>query len=90
MPIRIFEHIKGSDLPEEWKEKLKADPAQTFTITIEPEDEYKDEEMPAEEMIGKELIDGVKESEGDIKGGRYTICNNQEETERFFNRIWNE
>jgi len=87
MPVKILKHIKGSDLPEEWKGKLN--PVETFTITIEPENEYTGEVMPPEKEISKELVGGVKDSEEDIKAGRYTICQNEEETEKFFSTIWN-
>jgi hypothetical protein len=37
MPATIIEHIKGSELPEIWRQKLNPAPNQTFTITIEPD-----------------------------------------------------
>ncbi|MBF0473142.1 MAG: hypothetical protein HQK91_03325 [Nitrospirae bacterium] len=37
MSATILEHIKGSELPKIWQERLKVTPNQTFTITIEPD-----------------------------------------------------
>lgn len=35
----VIEHLKASDLPAQWAERLHAGPGQTFTVTIEPEPE---------------------------------------------------
>lgn len=39
MSAVVIEHLKASDLPAHWAERLHANPDQTFTVTIEPETE---------------------------------------------------
>ncbi|MBU0698606.1 MAG: hypothetical protein ABIK98_07480 [Pseudomonadota bacterium] len=82
MPITVLEHIKGSDLPSAWQKKLNADPDQTFTVTLEPED------MPLEERISDELVKEVKESEKSYKQGKFTRCKTKKEQDAFFEKAW--
>jgi len=37
MSAIVFEHIKASELPDQWAEKLHAKPDETFTVIIEAE-----------------------------------------------------
>ncbi|MGR3317740.1 MAG: hypothetical protein ACUZ8O_04605 [Candidatus Anammoxibacter sp.] len=90
MSVTILKHIKGSELPLSWRNKLKFDPDQAFTVIVEPEQEYKDEKMPKEDMISDELIKAVKRSEDDMKAGCYTECKTKEESDTFFKKILNE
>ncbi len=39
MPALIIEHLKASELPQEWARRLKAKPEQTVTVHIETERE---------------------------------------------------
>ncbi|MFQ5717282.1 MAG: hypothetical protein ACE5GQ_09300 [Nitrospinales bacterium] len=88
MSITVLKHIKGSDIPDAWREKLKIDPDETFRVTIEPESGLGDKEMPPEEMISDELIESVKQSEEDLKAGRFTRCRTKEESDDFFKKAW--
>ena len=82
MPITVLEHIKGSELPSAWRKKINADPNQTFTVTLEPED------MPLEERISDKLIQEVKESEKSYKQGKFTRCKTKKEQDAFFDGVW--
>ncbi|MEE9259156.1 MAG: hypothetical protein V3U37_06400 [Nitrospinaceae bacterium] len=74
-------HIKGSELPDKWRKQVKVDPDEHLRVTIESESELKDEEMPPEEMISDKLIAEVRKSEEDVKAGRYTDYQSEEEME---------
>jgi len=37
MSSLVIEHIKASELPRKWAERLGARPEETFTVRIEPE-----------------------------------------------------
>lgn len=37
MPKTVIEHIKGSDLPQEWIQDISDSSSGTFRVTIEPE-----------------------------------------------------
>jgi len=91
MPVRIFEHIKGSEFFDLLKE-LNPDPEKTFRIIIEPENEFLDEEMPPEEMLQEELIEETERRskeyrEGEAKG---ILCKTEEEVDTFFQKILEE
>ncbi len=88
MPITVLDHIKGSEIPPAWQKDLKADPEETFRITIEPENG--DEDMPPEEMISDEMIASEKRSDEDYKAGRFTRCKTKEESDKFFKELWDE
>ncbi len=44
MSTLIIEHLKASDLPQQWAQQLKANPEQTVTVHIETEPEQIDSE----------------------------------------------
>lgn len=85
MPTTILEHIKGSELPTAWLKKIMADPNQTFTVTLKPE-----EEMPLEDRISDNLIKAVRESDEDLKAGNYTECKTEKEQEAYFKQVWDD
>ncbi len=39
----VIEHLKASELPQQWAQRLKATPDQTVTVRIETEPEAVDE-----------------------------------------------
>ena len=39
MSTLVIEHLKASDLPQQWAQRLKAAPEQTVTVRIETEPE---------------------------------------------------
>ncbi|MES0338203.1 MAG: hypothetical protein SFH39_17815 [Candidatus Magnetobacterium sp. LHC-1] len=49
-----------------------------------------EEEMPPEEKISNALIEAVRQSEGDIKAGRYVTLKTAEERRTLFRSIWAE
>lgn len=82
MPTTVLEHVKGSELPAAWLKKIKADPHQTFTVTLELE-----EGMPPEDRISEKFIKAVKESEESIKAGKGTLHQSTEELFENFDKI---
>ena len=68
MPATVLENIKGSDLPRAWLSRMKIDPQQTFTVTLEPE-----EVMPPEDQISEKLIKAVEASEKSLMAGKGSI-----------------
>ena len=82
MSTTVLEHVKGSELPAAWFKKIKADPHQTFTVTLEPE-----EDMPPEDRISDKFIKAVKESEESIKAGKGTLHQSTEELFENFDKI---
>lgn len=82
MPTTVLEHVKGSELPAAWLKKIKADPPQTFTVTLEPE-----AAMPPEDRISDELIKAVKKSEESIRAGKGTFHQSTEELFENFDKI---
>ncbi|MFQ5674020.1 MAG: hypothetical protein ACE5G9_13120, partial [Nitrospinales bacterium] len=88
MSITVLKHIKGSDIPDSWKEKFKIDPNETFRVTIEQESGLDEEEMPPEEMLSNGLVESVKQSDEDLKAGRFTRCRTKEESDDFFKKAW--
>ncbi|MBF0530757.1 MAG: hypothetical protein HQK55_16120 [Deltaproteobacteria bacterium] len=88
MPTTTIEHVKGSELPAGLLEKFGFYPDQTFTITLEDEDEN----MPPEEAFRPEFVEEVERRSkaywsGQSKG---TICRTKEEVDAFFQGILDE
>ncbi|MCI4627098.1 MAG: hypothetical protein L3V56_14215 [Candidatus Magnetoovum sp. WYHC-5] len=48
-----------------------------------------EEEMPPEEMISNKLIDAVRQSENDIKAGRYVTLTTEKERKMLFQYLNN-
>ncbi|MBF0495327.1 MAG: hypothetical protein HQK58_01940 [Deltaproteobacteria bacterium] len=86
MPTTTIEHVKGSELPAGFLEKFGFYPDQTFTITLEDEDEN----MPPEEAFRSEFVEAVKQSEESYKAGRFIRCRTDEEIHDLFQRIKDE
>ncbi|MBF0317619.1 MAG: hypothetical protein HQL04_05530 [Nitrospirae bacterium] len=57
---------------------------------IPPDDIEVEEEMPPEEKISDALIEAVRQSEDDIKAGRYITLNTEEKRRTLFRKIWAE
>jgi hypothetical protein len=56
----IVEEVKGSELPRRWAEKLGAQPDQSFTVTIQSQEERRAAVQELErimEAIGREARD---------------------------------
>ena len=58
VPVTIFEHIKGNELPEKWRKRIKATPDQVFRITIEVEGERDQKEQARYEFF--EFVDDIR------------------------------
>ena len=88
MPVKIFEHIKGSELSDLLK-KLNPDPEKTFRIIIETENESLDEEMPPEEMLREEFIGETERRSKEYREGKAkgSPCKTEEEVDTFFQKI---
>ncbi|MBF0527274.1 MAG: hypothetical protein HQK56_19505 [Deltaproteobacteria bacterium] len=86
MQARTIEHVKGSELPAAWLEQFGFYPDQTFTITLEDEDEH----MPPEEAFRPEFVEAVKQSEASYQAGRFVRCRTDEEIHDLFQRIKDE
>jgi hypothetical protein len=39
MPTNILDNIKGSELPSDWAEKIRAMPDEKYTVTLRPQRE---------------------------------------------------
>ncbi len=85
----ILEHVRGDKLCEAL-EKLNPNPDQIFRVTIEPEKNLEELDMPPEEMISDALISAVKKSEENCNKGNGTLCANKKESDEFFKRIWDD
>ncbi|MBF0477372.1 MAG: hypothetical protein HQK59_16430 [Deltaproteobacteria bacterium] len=78
MPARTIEHVKGSDLPSAWLEKFDFLPQETFTVTVQPEDED-DLDYPPEEAFRPEFIAELKRRDREYDKNKSTICHTDEE-----------
>ncbi|MBF0550056.1 MAG: hypothetical protein HQK60_05930 [Deltaproteobacteria bacterium] len=83
---KIIEHVKGSELPAGLLEKFGFYPDQTFTITLEDEDEN----MPPEEAFRPEFVAEMERRDREYLAGRSkgTICRTKEEDDAFFDSVW--
>ena len=89
MAPKILQNIKGSEIPDAWRQQIGTDPDQFYTVIIRPQNEEPDEEeMPPEEMISEEFIEAVERSSEEYKAGKGTLCRNKEELDAFFKGIW--
>lgn len=90
MPATVFEHVKGGKVPSALAKVLKKNPKKSYRITIAPESELADEEIPAENRISKKLIASVKRSEKSLKAGKVTTLSTKDERTAHFKKLWNE
>ncbi|KMP11771.1 hypothetical protein UR09_02390 [Candidatus Nitromaritima sp. SCGC AAA799-A02] len=90
MTIKVFEHIKGGKLPSDLVKILKDNPETSFRITLVPEQELGDGEMPPEERISAELIESVSLSEKEMEAGRITRCETEQDRDAFFKKAFDE
>ena len=60
MPVKIFEHVKGSELPDKWRKQIKAAPDQVFRITIEIEGEAEEGQKEQARHEFFEFVDEIR------------------------------
>jgi hypothetical protein len=91
MAITVLRHIKNAEeVLGVLRKEFEDNPTQIFTITIEQEQNYNEEDMPDEELISEELIKAVQESDKSYKSGKYIRCETKEEREALFKSAWND
>ena len=80
---------RGGKVPSALVKVLKKNPKKSYRITIAPENELADEEMPVENKISKKLIASVKRSEKSLKAGKFTTLSTKDKRTAHFKKLWN-
>jgi len=59
MPTNVLDNIKGSELPNDWAEKIQAIPEESYTVTIRPQSESKSLKKVISELSRKAQARGL-------------------------------
>ncbi|QTA86409.1 hypothetical protein [Desulfonema magnum] len=63
MPTTIIKHIRGTDIPLQWAEKIKENLAQSFTVTIVPDGKPSEISSRTERNRIFDLLEGTSGTE---------------------------
>lgn len=86
-------HVKGSDLPADWRKQAKVAPDELLEITIKSESETGDGLLPPEEDFRPEFIAEVEKSSKEYHEGKrdeFISAKTPEETRALLNKMINE
>lgn len=86
-------NVKASELPAHWREQANVEPDEILQITIRPESEAEDEELPPEENFRSDYVSKIEQSTKDYsegKRGEFTTTNTIDEVRTLLNNSINE
>ena len=86
-------HVKGRDLPANWRKQAKVAPDEQIRITIESESEAGDGLFPPEEDFRPEFIAEVEQSSKEYREGKrdeFISAKTPKETLALLNKMINE
>ncbi|MBF0527202.1 MAG: hypothetical protein HQK56_19140 [Deltaproteobacteria bacterium] len=90
MLVKTLDHVRGNELSAHLLERMGFYPDQVFNVTLELVEDT--DNLPPEEAFREDFIQEVEQASKDYREGTANgaLCRTKEESEAFFERLWNE